>query len=81
MIQIMLCTAVFFGALGCISHRVRVGSAFFTGMKRCVCAVWVLYLLSLVPGMRTGVNALSIATVAVLGAPGAVLLQVVSLMP
>ena len=81
MIQIMLCTAVFFGTLGYISHRVRVDSAFFTGMKRCVCAVWVLYLLSLVPGMRMGVNALSIATVAALGAPGAVLLQVVSLMP
>ena len=77
----MLCTAVFFGTLGYISHRVRVGSAFFTGMKRCVCAVWMLYLLSLVPGMRMGVNALSIATVAALGAPGAGLLQIIALMP
>lgn len=78
---ILFVTAVFFSSLGFISFRVRVGSAFFKGMKKCVCAVWVLYLLSLVPGMRMGVNALGVATVAALGLPGAMLLQVIALMP
>lgn len=79
--QIILCTAGLFAVLGFVSLRVRVGSTFYKGMKKCVYAVWLLYILSFVPGLRAGVNALGVGLVAALGIPGAVLVQVIALMP
>ena len=79
--EIILCTAGFFAVLGYLTLRVRVGSIFYKGVKRCVYAVWGLYILSLIPGLRAGVNALDVGLVAALGVPGAVLVQVIALMP
>lgn len=79
--EIMGLTMAFFVLLGAVAFRVRVGSAFHKGMKRCVYASLLLFFCSLLPGMQMGVNALAIAAVALLGVPGLALLQVIALMP
>jgi len=79
--EIITLTTIFFGVLGSAAFRVRVGSAFHRGMKKCVYAVWALFLFSLLPGVQLGVNALNIALTAALGAPGIALTQIIALMP
>lgn len=79
--QVLLLTAAFFGLLHAFCMHVRVGSQVFRGLFRAVSAVWTLALLPLVPGVTIGLNALNILMVSWLGAPGAVLMQVIAWMP
>lgn len=79
--MLIVITAAFFALLYAFCMRVRVGSGAFCAMKRSVMAVWGIVFLSLLPGIRIGLNALNVMMVALLGAPGAVLLQVIALMP
>lgn len=79
--KIMLLTAVFFALLYAFCMRVRVGSRVFEALRRGVSSVWALVILSLVPGMTLGLNAFNILMLSLLGAPGAVLLQVIAFMP
>ena len=81
MIAVMSITAVFFALLWVFCLRIRVGSTTFIALKRGVCALWALIFLSLVPGMRLGINLLNTAALAWLGVPGAVLMQVIALIP
>ena len=78
---VILATAALFLLLSLTAMRLRVGSAFHKGLTRCTCAGVVLLLGSLLPGIQVGVNALAIAAVAILHAPGLVLLQVIAMMP
>ena len=80
-IWILLLTAALFALLYAFCMRVRVGSYVFRALSRAVGAVWALALLSLVPGVTIGLNALNILTVSLLGAPGAMLMQVIAWMP
>lgn len=73
-------TAIVFSLLALACPRVRVGSLFHRGLTRGVCAVWALMLLSLVPGFRVGLNALTVTCAGALGLPGIGLMQVVALM-
>ena len=79
--EIALVTAAFLGMLTLLCAHVRVGSRAHRALSRAVCAVCLLMLSSLLPGMRVGVNALTVACVACLGLPGLGLLQVLTLMP
>ena len=81
MVTMMSITAVFFALLWTFCLHIRVGSSVFRMLKRGTCALWALIFLSLIPGMRLGINALNTAALAWLGLPGAVLLQVIALMP
>ena len=67
-----------FALLAAVCLRTRVGSPFHRGVTR---AVWMLAGLSLIPGCRVGVNALTVACVSVLGLPGLGLVQVIALLP
>lgn len=67
--------------LAWICPRVRVGSRFHRGLGRGLEALGVLLVLSLAPGFRVGVNALTVVCVALLGLPGAGMLQVIAMMP
>jgi len=79
--EVMAVTAAFFGALYCFCMRLRVGSGVYRALVRSLCALTALIGLSFVPGVRLGVNLLNVAVLALLSAPGAVLLQVVAMMP
>lgn len=72
---------LFFALLAAVCLRTRVGSPFHRGVTRAVCSVWMLAGLSLIPGCRVGVNALTVACVSVLGLPGLGLVQVIALLP
>ena len=72
---------VFFWILGSFCMGVRVGGRTYRAVFRSVCAVWALFILSAVPGMRLGVNLINIAAISLLGVPGGVLMQVIALMP
>ncbi len=74
-------TAAFFAILYAFCMRVRVGSYVFRALLRGVQSLWALVILSLVPGVTLGLNLLNILTLSLLGAPGAVLLQVIARMP
>ena len=71
----------FFLLLGSFCMGVRVGGRVYRAVSRGVCAVWILVALSLVPGMRLGVNLMNVSVISALGIPGGVLLQVIALMP
>lgn len=79
--QVMGVTAAFFALLtaGCL--RIRVGGKVYRALQKGTGALWMLIALTLVPGVTIGVNLLSIAVLAMLGIPGAALLQVIALMP
>lgn len=74
-------TAAFFLGMYVFCMRVRVDSGVFRALSRGVQAVWALAILSLIPGVTLGINALNILTLSLLGAPGAMLLQVIAWMP
>ena len=76
----ILVAAAVFSLLALVCMRVRVGSRFHRGLTRGVCAVWALMLLSLIPGFRVGVNALTVLCAGALGLPGVGLLQAVAMM-
>ena len=77
---LLLLALIFFAGLAFVCRNVRVGSRFHRGLSRGVCALWALLLFSLVPGVRVGVNALSVLCVGWLGLPGWGLLQVIAMM-
>ena len=79
--KLIFVTAAFFALLYAFCVRVRVGSGAFRALKRSVTAVWALLFLSLLPGVTMGLNALNVLTLMLLGAPGAVMLQVIARMP
>lgn len=79
--EIILLTAAFFTLLYAFCMRVRVGSRVFCALSSGVKSLWALAILSLVPGVTIGLNLLSILMLSLLGAPGAVLLQVIAFMP
>ena len=81
MVFVMVLSALFFWVLGSFCMRVTVGSGTYRALSRCLCAVCVLLALSLVPGVRMGVNLLNVAAIALLGVPGGILMQVIALMP
>lgn len=79
--EVMALTGILFAALGVFCRGVRVGGRLYRGISRGVSAVWVLFALSLVPGLRIGVNLMNISVLSALGLPGCVLLQVIAMMP
>lgn len=78
---LILLICVFFSLLTCICLRVRIGSRAHRILTRTVCAVFLVLLFSLIPGVCVHINALTVACVSVLGLPGLGLLQVIALMP
>lgn len=77
---VMGLTAAYFAAMGLLCMRVRVGSGVYKALSRGVKALGVLIAFSCLPGVSVGVNLLNVLTVAWLGVPGAVLLQVITQM-
>ncbi|MBR6786764.1 MAG: hypothetical protein IKM26_02415 [Clostridia bacterium] len=74
-------TAAYFAVMGLLCMRVRVGGKAFNALRRSVKALGMLLCFSCLPGVSVGINLLNVATVACLGLPGAVLLQVIAWMP
>lgn len=68
-------------ALAVICPRVRVGSPFHRALRRGVLALGLLTVFSLIPGIRVGVNGLTLLCVGTLGLPGLGLAQVIAAMP
>ena len=62
-----------------IALRVRVGSRFYRGMRRAVCAAAALAVSGLISPV--GVNLLNLLCVSALGLPGLGLLHVIARMP
>jgi len=79
--QIMGITAAFFALLTAGCMRIRVGGKVYRALQKGTGALWGLIFFTLVPGVTIGVNLLSVAALTALGIPGAVLLQVIALMP
>lgn len=79
MIGFVCLCAAFFAALTLIALRVRVGSRFYRGMQRAVCAAAALAVSGLISPV--GVNLLNLLCVSALGLPGLGLLHVVARMP
>lgn len=78
---LLLLTLFFFGFLAVVCIHTRVGSRFHRGLARAVCALWALIGCSLIPGAGIGVNAVNVACVSILGAPGLGLLAVLAHLP
>lgn len=78
---IMGLTGGYFALMGLLCMRVRVHSGVHRALGRGVKALFALILFSLLPGVSVGINLLNVMTVACLGLPGAVLLQVIAKMP
>ena len=75
---VCLCSA-FFAVLAAWTLRVRIGSRFYRGMRRAVCAAGLLAVSGLISPV--GVNLANVLCVAALGLPGLGLLHVVARMP
>ena len=78
MIGFVCLCAAFFAMLTLIALRVRVGSRFYRGMRRAVCAA-ALAVSGLISPV--GVNLLNLLCVSALGLPGLGLLHVIARMP
>lgn len=79
MIGFVCLCATFFSALAVLALRVRIGSRFYRGMRRAVCAAGLLAVSGLISPV--GVNLLNLLCVSALGLPGLGLLHVVARMP
>ena len=79
MIGFVCLCAAFFAMLTLIARRVRVGSRFYRGMRRAVCAAASLAVSGLISPV--GVNLLNLLCVSALGLPGLGLLHVIVRMP
>ena len=79
MIGFVCLCAAFFAMLTLIALRVRVGSRFYRGMRRAVCAAAALAVSGLISPV--GVNLLNLLCVSALGLPGLGLLHVIARMP
>ena len=78
---LILLICAFFSLLTWLCLRMRIGSRVHRMLIRVVCAVYLVLLFSLIPGVRVHINALTLACVSALGLPGLGLLQVIALMP
>lgn len=67
-------------ALAILCPRVRIGSPAHRALRRGVMALGALWALSLLPGFRVGVNALTVSCAALLGLPGVAVMQAIALM-
>ena len=78
MIGFVCLCAAFFAALAVLTLRVRIGSRFYRGMRRAVCAAGLLAVSGLISPV--GVNLPNLLCVSALGLPGLGLLHVVARM-